>query len=282
MHDDEVDVDVDLVRRLLERQLPHWAELELVRVEPSGTDNAIYRLGDAMSVRLPRIHWAAGQPEFEHTWLPRLAPHLPLPIPEPLALGEPADGYPFPWAVHSWLPGAIDLEGMPDSSALTRLVVALQEIDTAGAPVAGRGRALAEMRGTREAIEACRGIVDVDAALAVWEAALAAPAWGRPPVWIHGDLDRRNLLVDGGRLSGLIDFSSAGVGDPAHDVGAAWRVLSSDERGPFLESLHADDATTARAKGWIVLQAAHALPYYTMENNPTLVLEAKRWLGEVL
>ncbi len=282
MHADEVDVDVDLVRRLLETQFPQWAELELVRVEPSGTDNAIFRLGDSMSARLPRIHWAAGQPQFEHTWLPRLAPHLTLPIPEPLALGEPGEGYPFNWAVHSWLPGAIDLEGAPDASELIDLVVALQRIDTAGAPPAGRGRPLAEMRGTREAIEACREIVDVDAMLAVWEEALAAPPWDRPPVWIHGDLDRRNLLIDHGRLSGLIDFSGAGIGDPAYDVGAAWRVLAPAARESFLAALHVDDATAARAKGWIVLQAAHALPYYTMENNPTLVLEARRWLDEVL
>jgi len=282
MHADEIDVGDDLVRTLIETQFPQWAGLELARVEPSGTDNAIFRLGDSMSVRLPRIQWAAEQPQFEHTWLPRLAPHLPLPIPEPLALGEPGEGYPFHWAVHSWLPGTIDLDGAPDASELTRLVLALQRIGTSGAPAAGRGRPLAEMQGTREAIEACRGTVDADAALEVWEKALAAPGWDRPPVWIHGDLDRRNLLADGGALSGLIDFSCTGVGDPAHDVGAAWRVLAPAGREAFLESLRVDEATAARAKGWIVLQAAHALPYYTMENNPTLVLEARRWLGEVL
>ena len=275
MHDDEIDVDVGLVRRLLETQLPQWAELELARVEPSGTDNAIFRLGDAMSVRLPRIGWAAGQPELEHAWLPRLAPHLPLPVPEPLALGEPGEGYPYPWAVHSWLPGAIDLDAAPDAAALARFVAALHEIDTAGAPEAGRGRPLAAQRGAEDAIEAY-------GCTAVWEEALAAPAWDGPPVWIHGDLDRRNVLLDGGRISGVIDFSCMGIGDPAHDVGAAWRVLGADARGTFLDALHVDEATVARAKGWIVLQAAYALPYYTMENNPSLVLEARRWLGEVL
>ena len=282
MHDDEIDVDVDLVRRLLERQLPHWADLELVRVEPSGTDNAIYRLGDAMSVRLPRIHWAAGQPQFEHTWLPELAPRLPLPIPEPLALGEPGEEYPYQWAVHTWIPGTTAQGALPDAAGLTRFVLAMQRVDATGAPASRRGLPLDRLQGTEAAIERCRGILDADAALATWEEALAAPAWDRPPVWVHGDLDPRNLLLEGGRLSGVIDFSCAGIGDPAHDVGAAWRVLPPRGRAAFLEELGVDVATVARAKGWIVLHAANALQYYTMENNPTLVLEVKRWLGEVL
>ena len=283
MHDDEIDVDGDLVRRLLETQFPQWAELGLVRVEPSGTDNAIYRLGDSMSVRLPRIHWAAEQPRFEQTWLPRLSPHLPLPVPAPLALGEPGEGYPHSWAIHSWLPGTAALGTSVHARELAAFVVALQHVDVADAPEARRGRPLSTLNRTPEAIEDCRGIVDVEAALAVWEGALAAAAWDRPPVWIHGDLDRRNLLVDErDALCGVLDFSCAGVGDPAHDVGAAWRVLASEERAPFLEALDVDEATVARARGWIIEQAANALRYYTMENNPTLVLEARRWLDEVL
>jgi aminoglycoside phosphotransferase (APT) family kinase protein len=277
MHDDEVDVDLGLVRRLLSAQFPQWAELPLERVEPAGTDNAIFRLGEDKSVRMPRIHWATRQPELEHTWLPRLAPHLPLPVPVPLALGEPGEGYPFPWAVNSWLPGRIDVDEAPDASAFAEFVAAIQKVDTSGAPAAHRGAPLGDTERAREAIEQLG-----DDALAVWEEALAAPRWDRPPVWIHGDLDRRNLLVADGRICGVIDFSCAGIGDPAHDIGAAWRVVGRSDRDGFLERLGADDATLARAKGWIVLQAANALAYYTVESNPTLVHEARRWLGEVL
>lgn len=284
MHADEVDVDVDLVRRLLAAQFPHWAGLALERVEPAGTDNAIFRLGDAMSIRLPRIGWAADQPELEHTWLPRLAPQLPLVIPVPLALGEPGEGYPHRWAIHSWLPGATTggpLHGAADG--LAGFVAALWGIDTEGAPAAGRGGPLARRdEATRDRIEACRDIVDTDRAAAVWDEAVAAPAWDRPPVWTHGDLDPRNLLVDGGKLTGVIDFSGMGIGDPACDVAAAWKVLPADERDSFRAMLAVDDATWARGRGWIVTQAVNALPYYTMENNPTLVLEARRWLDEVL
>jgi aminoglycoside phosphotransferase (APT) family kinase protein len=105
MHDDEVAVGQALVRRLLGTRMPGYARLPIVAVEPWGTDNAIWRLGDDLVVRLPRIHWAVGQVELEARWLPRLAPHLPIAVPEPVAVGGPAHGYPFPWAVHRWIPG---------------------------------------------------------------------------------------------------------------------------------------------------------------------------------
>ena len=94
MHADEVDTDASLVRRLLKEQFPRWADLPIERLKSAGTDNAIYRLGDDMAVRLPRIHWAIEQVDKEHQWLPRLAPLLPLAIPAPLAKGAPGEGYP--------------------------------------------------------------------------------------------------------------------------------------------------------------------------------------------
>jgi aminoglycoside phosphotransferase (APT) family kinase protein len=284
MHDDELDIDAELVRGLLAAQFPHWAGLPLERIEPSGTDNAIFRLGEHMSVRVPRIHWAAGQPEHEHAWLPRLTPLLPLAVPAPLALGEPGEGYPWRWAIHTWLAGDTAAGEVPGSAAdLAGFVAALQRIDPTGAPRAGRGGPLASRdEGTRVALEACRGVFDVDGATTVWEEALSAPEWHRPPVWVHGDLDPRNLLVEDGRLCGVIDFGGVGIGDPACDIAAAWKVLRADEREPFRSLLSVDDATWMRSRGWVIHQAAMALAYYTMGNNPTLVLETRRWVGQVL
>src|SRR4029453_1224828 len=100
MHVDEIDTDVSLVARLLTTQFPQWADLPLDPVPSAGTDNALYRLGDDMLVRLPRIHWAIEQVDKEHRWLPRLAPFLPLAISAPLVKGRAAEGSPGPWADH--------------------------------------------------------------------------------------------------------------------------------------------------------------------------------------
>ncbi len=162
-------------------------------------DNAIYRLGEDMAVRLPRIPGATGQVDKEHQWLPRFAPLLPLSIPVPLAKGTPGEGYPWHWSVYRWLEGenaTVERIANPRQLAteLPRFIAALQEIDPSGGPPPGqhnsfRGVPLV-MRDapTRAAIASLRATLDADAATAAWEAALQAPAWPGPPVWIHGDL----------------------------------------------------------------------------------------------
>src|SRR5947207_9742242 len=137
MHADEVNTDVSLVRRLLAAQFPQWADLPIRPVRSAGTDNALYRLGEDMVVRLPRIHWAVGQVEKEQQWLPRLAPLLPLAIPVPLAKGTPAEGYPWHWSIYRWLEGEnATIERLADlhqaATALAEFVAALQRIDPAG------------------------------------------------------------------------------------------------------------------------------------------------------
>jgi aminoglycoside phosphotransferase (APT) family kinase protein len=293
MHADEVDTDAALVGRLLAEQFPHWADLPIEPVRPFGTDNALYRLGDDMVVRLPRRERTSGTLEKERLWLPRLAPLLPLAVPVPLAEGLPAEGYPFPWSVYGWLTGEnATIERITDRSQLAtdlaQFVAALQRIDPTGGPAPGehnffRGVPLG-MRdeGTRAAIASLSGRIDAGAVTVAWDEALQAPEWERPPVWIHGDLDARNLLVEEGRLSGVIDWGGLGVGDPACDVMIAWKVLSADTRDIFRTALSVDEATWARSRGWALSQALIALSYYTLETNPVLVREAHRWLGEVL
>ncbi len=141
MHADEVDVDGSLVRRLLAAQMPDLADRRLTVVEPWGTDNAIWRLGHDLVLRLPRIHWAATQPDLEARVLPRLSPHLPVALPEPVAVGEPGEGYPYRWAVHRWLPGeAATVASMGDplvfARDLARVVQALHAVPPDDAPPA--------------------------------------------------------------------------------------------------------------------------------------------------
>jgi len=290
MHADEIDTDVSLVRRLLAAQFPDWAGLPIVRVASAGTDNALYRLGEELVVRLPRIGWATGQVDKEATWLGRLAPHLPLSIPVPVATGEPGEGYPWRWSVSPWLEGEdATIASIPDlpgfASDLAAFVAALQGIDpTDGPPARGhaRGAPLAVRDAdTRTALDALRGEIDTDRAITVWEAALHAPAWDRPPVWYHGDVLPGNLLVVRGRLRAIIDFSALGVGDPACDLMIAWSLFSGESRRAYRSALGVDDATWARGRGHALSQAARFIPYYR-ETNPIGVAVARRAVAEVL
>jgi aminoglycoside phosphotransferase (APT) family kinase protein len=293
MHADEVDTDTFLVSRLLAAQFPQWADLPIEAVRSAGTDNALYRLGDEMVVRLPRRERTSRTLEKERQWLPRLAPHLPLAVPVPLADGMPAEGYPCEWSVYRWLTGedatvatVTDLSQL--ATDLAQFVAVLQRIDPTGGPSPGehnafRGVPLATRdAGTRAAIDSLRGAIDFGAVTAAWESGLRSPEWEHPPVWIHGDLDARNLLVEEGRLSAVIDWGCLGVGDPACDVMAAWKVLSADTRDIFRAALSVDESTWARARGWALSQALVALAYYTLETNPVFVLEARRWMAEIL
>ncbi len=195
--------------------------------------------------------------------------------------------------MYTWLEGeTASPERIDDESRaaieLARFIAALQRIDATDGPPPGehnvfRGVPLATRdESARASIAALAGRVDAGAATAAWEEALAAPDWPHAPVWIHGDLDSRNLLVASGRLSGVVDWGCLGVGDPACDVAVAWKMFSADAREVFRAELAVDDATWARSRGWALSQAVNALSYYTLETNRVLVREAERWLAEVL
>jgi aminoglycoside phosphotransferase (APT) family kinase protein len=280
-----------LVRRLLASQFPQWADLPLTRLQPAGSDNVIYRLGQDMSVRLPRGPWAAGLTAKEHEWLPRLAPHLPLPIPVPLGAGHPAFGYPWDWSVSKWLPGeTATVEALADprrtARELAEFLLALQHalpVDAApkphdevtGVPLRKRDHA------TRAAIAAVEGTFAGSAMTAVWDAALRAPAWDRAPVWFHGDLHLGNLLISGGHLCAVIDFAGLGAGDPACDLVIAWNLLSPRTRPVFRATLEADDATWARAKGWALSTGLSAYTAYAAA-NPIVAMNTRRQISQVL
>jgi aminoglycoside phosphotransferase (APT) family kinase protein len=287
MHADEVDTDESLVRRLLAQQFAHWAYLPIERVRSAGTDNAIYRLGERMAVRLPRIEWAVGQVDKDSRWLPVLAPLLPVAIHVPLAKGKPAAGYPWEWGVYSWLAGenpTAERSASPDLLArdAARFVAALHRIDSAGGPPSRRGVPLATVdEPTRAAIAALEGVIDTGAATDAWATALRARDWSGPPVWLHGDLLPGNLLVDAGRLTGVIDWGVMGVGDPACDLIIAWSMLPAEARNVFRSELDVDDATWARGRGWALSIALIALPYYK-DTNPGFAAVARHLIREVL
>jgi aminoglycoside phosphotransferase (APT) family kinase protein len=280
VHEDELEIDEALVRALLAEQFPEWAALPLARVEPDGTVNVIYRLGGSLSVRLPRREGPEIEDDLEFRWLPFLAPQLPVEIPSPVARGAPGAGYPWYWSIHTWLDGELPTAPL-DADDVAGFVAALQRIDASGGPdpSGGRGRPLEwRDRFVRDALER----VEAPGALELWDRAMRAPEWTGARVWIHADLDRRNVLVRDGRLTGVLDWGGLGLGDPAVDVMVAWKLVAREERDRFRALLDVDDATWLRAQGWVVSQALIALGYYTPETNPALFAEATRWLMEVM
>lgn len=258
-------IDDSLVRRLVANQFPQWADFPVRPVALGGWDNRSFHLGEHLIVRLPSAADYAAQVEKEHRWLPRLAPLLPLPIPTPVAIGEPADGYPWRWSIYLWLEGGTaahervaDLRDV--ATSLAQFLIDLQRIDPTGGPAPGphnfhRGGSLTTYDAeTRQAIAILEGRIDVDAATDVWQAALAT-TWHGSPVWIHGDVSAGNLLVREGRLSAVIDFGMLGVGDPACDLSIAWTLFEGESREVFRAMLPLDAGTWARARAWTLWKA---------------------------
>ena len=287
MHDGEAEIDVGLVQRLVAAQFPDLAALPVREVSSTGTVNAIYRLGEQFYARLPRLPRYVGDLEREWRWLPELAPGLTLRIPEPAGLGQPTAEYPFNWAIYRWIDGRPYADQLIDderqaAADLARFVAELRRIAPAADAPAGGRRPLAQLdAGTSTSIAASAGAIDVPAALAAWASALRAPLWDGHPVWIHADLLRPNLLVAGGRLRAVIDFGSAGVGDPATDVIPAWAVFGPAGRAAFRAALGVDEGTWHRARGIALHQAAALIPYYAV-SNPAFAALGQRTVEQVI
>ncbi|MFS0699745.1 aminoglycoside phosphotransferase family protein [Cellulomonas sp. 179-A 4D5 NHS] len=284
-------VDADVVRGLVARQLPQWADLPVRPVEVGGWDNQTFRLGDRMTVRLPTAEGYAEAVAKEHRWLPVLAPRLPLPVPVPLAQGEPDATFRFPWSVYGWIEG--ERAGPGTVRDLTRFardlaafLVALRQVDATGGPAPGRhcwfrgGPLRVYDDETRHAIAVLGDRVPGDLATQVWETALRAQ-WDGPPVWFHGDVAVGNLLVRDGALAAVIDFGTSGVGDPACDLAIAWTLFSGESRDAYRDRLGVDDGTWARGRGWALWKA---LIVYVDElrTNPAAAAVTRAVLDEVL
>lgn len=288
---DKIHVDTSLIRRLIATQFPQWADFPIKPIKAGGWDNRTFHLGEYMTVRLPSAVCYAPQVKKEHYWLPKLAPHLPLAIPIPLAMGEPAEGYPWNWSISKWLNGeTASVDNIADpcqfATALAEFLNALQRIDTTGGPIAGlhnfcRGGPLSTYGAeTRQAISILGDEIDTELVTTVWDTALAS-AWQGVPVWVHGDISISNLLVKKGQLSAVIDFGQLGIGDPACDLVIAWTLFKGESRDAFRAELSLDNATWARARSWALWKALIVCARLT-GTNPLEIENSKGVIEEVL
>lgn len=277
LHDDELDVDLPLVRRLVDGQLPAYAGLPLRALGASGSSNALFRLGDDVMVRLPRQPGGSETIDKERQWLPVVAPALPVAVPEVVGVGAPAHGYPERWSVVRWLPGETPAAGAPTDPALAgdlaAVVSAMREAPVPEAASAHpglrwyRGEPLIGLDETmRVNLAACREMpdlgLDLDRAERLYEEARELPSYDGPARWLHGDLLAENLLVVGGRLSAVLDFGGLSVGDPTVDLVVAWEVLNATSRAAFRAAVGVDDATWLRGRAWALALALMTFPYY--------------------
>jgi aminoglycoside phosphotransferase (APT) family kinase protein len=281
-------MDDALPRALIAQQFPHWAHLPVSRVDSSGTDNHIWRMGPNLCLRMPKADWAADAVARECEHLPGLS-GLPLAVPRIVARGEPDQSYPYVWSVCEWIEGqtaALDALFDPVEAArvLAQFIRALQANDATKGP---RSSPQNNLRGgplglrdkhTRRAIANLAAEIDARRVLDIWTAALAAPPHEGPGVWIHSDLKEGNLLARDGRLTAVIDFGMLAAGDPAPDLTPAWSFFNGESEEAFLAALDAGPAAIARAKGWAVTCAATAWDFYR-DRNPTLTRISKQTLA---
>lgn len=284
LHDDEIPIDTELVRALVDRSMPQYADLPVRPVASSGSTNALFRLGEDLLIRLPRQPAGSATIDKEAKWLPLLAPSLPVAVPEVVAVFGPDCGYTERWSVVRWIDG-----GHPDvvgpetpvdprcgelAKDLAEVVKVLGTVDVPEKAVDDpglrwyRGEPLATMDAlTRKNIERCRALgdfeFDLDAAERVWDAAMRLPGVNEPgrPRWYHGDLAAENLLVRDGSLAAVLDFGGLSVGDPAVDLVVAWEVLDPAAREVFRRRVGVDEVTWLRGRAW-ALSIAVMIWYY--------------------
>jgi aminoglycoside phosphotransferase (APT) family kinase protein len=284
----ELDISAGLAARLIAGQFPQWAGLSIRPVTVQGTWRVTYRLGDDMVIRLPRVPGTGGLgPVLEEGILPRLAPLLPVAVPELLGHGQPTADYPCSWGVMGWIDGDRAVEGsLADPGALASdlagFLTSLWKADVAGGSPTSGGLPLATRHEfTLDAIHRLHGVIDTDAARSIWDDAMRLPPWEGPERWIHGDLAPGNVLIREGRLAAVIDFDSAGLGDPSRDLIIAWMLLPAQVRRAFRRASGADDATWLRGRARALSIALGHL-YYYRDLNAVMADNARYTIREIL
>jgi aminoglycoside phosphotransferase (APT) family kinase protein len=253
----EVSIDESLVRTLIETQYPQFADLPLGHVN-EGFDNALWRLGDELVVRVPRRKMAVGPLEHELRWLPEIAGHVTLQTPLPHLAGAPSEYFAWPWLIARWIDGVPgdDLSSFERGRSAVALATFLREIHNAAprdAPINPfRGGPLRDRNATLETRTLdIDHVVDVPAIHQLWATCLAAPLWTAPPLWLHGDMHPGNALYRENELVGIVDFGDLCAGDPATDLAGALMSLPFDDLNEFFDAYGAiDEATMWRTIGW--------------------------------
>ncbi|MGE3317798.1 MAG: aminoglycoside phosphotransferase family protein [Candidatus Berkiella sp.] len=287
MHDNnginKINLNIQLAKALISDQFPQYSHLAIRPVEHSGNDNRTFRLGDDMSIRLPSTQDYERQVQKEQTWLPKIAAHLPLPIPKPIAMGVPSKIYPWNWSIYQWLEGdsantvvlqETHLETI--AAQLAKFLNEFHQFDAAGAPTPGlhnwwrAAHTSVYDADTKALIETLKDIIDAPIARALWQKAISSK-WQKDPVWVHGDVASGNLLVKDNKLAAVIDFGCMGIGDPACDLTIAWTFFRGKSREIFKANIPLDEDTWVRARGWAMWKALYEISVLEDKSGPAFM-----------
>jgi aminoglycoside phosphotransferase (APT) family kinase protein len=287
LHEGQIIIDAAVVKKLVKTQFAEYKDLPISEFNSSGTVNSIFRLGDDYCIRLPILKQYADSLLREYNILPYLSKKLTVKIPRPVKLGSPDASYPFSWAIYTWLDGSpYDNDKITDYKhivpELAGFITALHSVDLLDdAPKAGRAPLLALNTVTQEALNNSKAEIDYKKAVKIWETLLNTPAWDKKPVWIHADLLKSNILTKNNHIAAIIDFGSAGIGDPAFDFIAAWTLFDRKNRQLFRKLLNIDDIVWRRACAYALHQAAIGIPYYR-KSNPEFVRQSIWTIEEII
>lgn len=287
LHKKEAKLSLEVVNQLLNEQFPEWSHQVIYPLNHQGTDNVMLKLGEDKIVRFPRTQRSEKSLKKECLWLPKLDSNLPIQIPHILGVGQPSEQYPYQWAIVNFLEGSCPSDSNPldltlAAKGLGHFIKELQKADIANAPLCSRKcPAMSSDKETRESMLALSDVFDIKAIAKLWDSALEVPPWKMDPVWLHGDIHAGNLLVQDRRLTGVIDFGMAGVGDPACDLMVAWMLFDQDTREIFHSAVNPDEAMWDRARGCALHFGIMAYSYYK-DRDPFLAGLAKRTLNEIL
>ena len=284
---------LDLARKLISQQFPAYASLPIVDVEKQGHDNRTYRIGEHILIRMPTAKEYALKVPQEQELLSQLAKPLSVSIPAPIKMGKPSADYPYPFSIYKWLPGkSINLLTLTAQDKeqlafdLAKFLKELQAMKDVEGPEPGqhnwwRGDHVSVYnKGAREQIAELAEIIDASKTLALWDQACAT-RWNKAPIWIHGDFAIGNILMDSGKLSAVIDFGGAAVGDPACDLVIAWTYLSGKARETFISEMDMDFDTWLRARAWALWKATFEL-CQIVDKNSAEALFQKQIIDEVV
>jgi aminoglycoside phosphotransferase (APT) family kinase protein len=292
MHADQLHVDAQTVHGLVEVQFPQWRGLPITPLRASGTMNAIFRIGDDLAARFPLVGddpaevRASLAAEAEATG--ELADAATVPIPQPVAIGQPGAGYPLPWSVQTWLPGHDATVEDPAGSIafahdLAELIAGMRAADTRARRFNGVGRG-GHLPNHDEWLRTCfrqsADLLDVPLLRGIWAELRTLPEVDADAM-CHRDLIPPNVLVQDGRLVGVLDGGGFGPADPALDLVTAWHLLDETQRGILRRELGCGDVQWRRGMAW-AFQQAMGLVWYYLDSNPTMSRCGRRTLDRIV